>query len=293
MSPERSNAQAADPLAAERRWFAEELRAVANLESDALVDAFARVRREHYLGPGPWPIARPGLVPDGGGAYHLSPDADPRRLLHNVLVGIDLDKGLNNGQPTALALWIEALRIRPGERALHVGCGVGYYTAILAELVGPGGHVLGIELERELAARAATNLAHLPHVEVRAGDATAVDTGPFDAALINAGVTRIPAAWLDRMAPGARLIVPLTARMYGLMLLVTRHDHGFGARFHSGVGMYDCAGARDPASEARLAELLRGRRWRRVRSLRRDRHPADETCALHDPGGCLSTRSPG
>jgi hypothetical protein len=59
MSPERSNAQAADPLAAERRWFAEELRAVANLESDALVDAFARVRREHYLGPGPWPIARP------------------------------------------------------------------------------------------------------------------------------------------------------------------------------------------------------------------------------------------
>ena len=40
-------------------YYAEELRAVANLQSEALVRAFATVRREHFLGPGPWQVCSP------------------------------------------------------------------------------------------------------------------------------------------------------------------------------------------------------------------------------------------
>src|SRR5947209_9117403 len=119
-----------------RRFYAEEVRAVANLQNEALADAFARVRREDFLGPGPWQIVTPdswqGMTQSGStnqnSVYRTTPDADPRHLYHNVLVAIDAARGLNNGQPGSLAAWLDALELRRGASVLHVGCGVGYYT---------------------------------------------------------------------------------------------------------------------------------------------------------------------
>jgi protein-L-isoaspartate(D-aspartate) O-methyltransferase len=51
--------------------------------------------------------------------------------------------------------------LRRGDRVIHVGCGVGYYTAIIAEVVGPSGQVIGLEIDADLAARARENLAQL------------------------------------------------------------------------------------------------------------------------------------
>jgi len=79
---------------------------------------------------------------------------DPRDLYHNVVVALDVAHNINNGQPGALARWINALDLRAGDRAYHLGCGVGYYTAIIAEVVGAGGSVVGSEVHSELAARA-------------------------------------------------------------------------------------------------------------------------------------------
>ena len=60
--------------------------------------------------------------------YRVTTDADPRRLYHNVLVAIDPARKLNNGQPTAVITWLDALDPRPGDRVVHVGAGVGYYS---------------------------------------------------------------------------------------------------------------------------------------------------------------------
>jgi protein-L-isoaspartate(D-aspartate) O-methyltransferase len=54
---------------------------------------------------------------------------------------------------------------QPEEHVVHVGAGVGYYTAILAELVGAAGTVTAIEFDAELAARATANFARMPHVQ--------------------------------------------------------------------------------------------------------------------------------
>jgi protein-L-isoaspartate(D-aspartate) O-methyltransferase len=81
-------------LQALREYYAEELRAVANLQSEALVRAFAKVPREHFLGPGPWQVKSPGFE-----GYWTTKDADPKQLYHNVLVAIDPSRQLNNGQP--------------------------------------------------------------------------------------------------------------------------------------------------------------------------------------------------
>src|SRR5260370_8756613 len=142
-----------------RQFFAEEIRAVANIQTDALVAAFAKVPREHFLGSGPWQIAYPdargssigGLTV--GANYRATDDANPRHLYHNVLIAIDPSRQLNNVHPSTLASWLDALELKNGDRALHVGCGVGYYTAIIAEVVWPNGHVSGIEVDADPASR--------------------------------------------------------------------------------------------------------------------------------------------
>ncbi|HYY97533.1 MAG TPA: hypothetical protein VE642_03030, partial [Pyrinomonadaceae bacterium] len=69
-----------------RRFYAEEIRAVSNLQTEALARAFARVRREDFLGPGPWQIATPdswqsaaqSAAQSAPAGYRTTPDADPR-----------------------------------------------------------------------------------------------------------------------------------------------------------------------------------------------------------------------
>jgi protein-L-isoaspartate(D-aspartate) O-methyltransferase len=154
-------------LAAARRWYAEDLRLQAPIRRNLeIVDAFAAVPRERFLGPGPWRI-----IPEGFLAQALTtPDDQPRWLYHNVLVTIDETRGINNGAPSLWARNFDQLDLRAGERVMQVGAGTGYYTAVLAEMVGRAGRVVAVEHDHELAARARDNLAPWPQVGVVAGD---------------------------------------------------------------------------------------------------------------------------
>jgi protein-L-isoaspartate(D-aspartate) O-methyltransferase len=278
-------------LEARRRLYAEELRAASNLRSAALVQAFATVPRERFLGPGPWQIA----APTPPGTYRTTEDADPRHLYHNVLVAIDATRHLNNGQPGFLALLIEALDLQRGDRVVHIGCGLGYYTAIVAAVVGPTGSVTAIELDPNLAAQAGTNLRDWPQVNAVAGDGGAYDPGLSDAIFVNAGATHPHPIWLDALRQGGRLLVPLTVARHasghghGGVLKITRQLHGLTARFISEVNMFPCVGARDPEINDRLQEAFRRGTWAAVQSLRRDPHDPTEACWLHGKDFCLST----
>ena len=284
-----------------RRFYAEEIRAVSNIQTESLVTAFAKVQRENFLGPGPWQIANP----DTCGAsladttkrrgYRMTSDADPRHLYHNVAIAIDPDRKLNNGHPGSLASWIDALELKEGDRVLHVGCGVGYYTAIIAEVVGPNGHVTGVEIDPALATRARHNLAPYDHVEVVQTDGGEYNPQPADAIFINAGATHLQAAWVDNLRPRGRLLLPLTiaadpnAHGMGFMLKVEHEDQGYAARFLSSVMIFPCIGSRDEESNQRLHEALKRGTWGSVQSLRREPHEASDTCWLHDDKCCLST----
>jgi protein-L-isoaspartate(D-aspartate) O-methyltransferase len=106
---------------------------------------------------------------------------------------------LFNGQPGTLGVWLDALDLVPAARVLHVGCGLGYYTAVIAHSVGPAGRVLALEVDPTLAAEARLNLASLPWVDVRHGDASQLPDETFDAILVNAGVTHPLDGWLDAL----------------------------------------------------------------------------------------------
>lgn len=271
-----------------RHYYAEELRAVANLKSEALVQAFAKVRREHFLGPGPWQVFSPGLE-----SVWDTTDADPKHLYHNLLVVIDAEQHLNNGHPSFLAFLIDQLKLKAAEHVVHIGCGPGYYTAVMADVVGPTGQVTAMEIDPELARRAQRNLSYLPQVKIIEGDGGEKDPGPCDAILVNAGVTHPRSMWLDSLRAGGRLILPLTVTgdeggTEGAIIKITREHAGFTASFVAQVGIFPCAGARDADLNEKLKEAFKRGDEKSVRSLRRDKHESSDACWFHNEQFCLS-----
>jgi protein-L-isoaspartate(D-aspartate) O-methyltransferase len=283
-------------LAAVRKWFADELRHVARVRSSAIVDAFGTVPREHFAGPGPWRLLSGWYL----GEYWTTEDADPRHLYHDVLIAIDEARQLNNGQPSLWAFLYDQLDFAGGEHVVHVGVGTGYYTAILAHIVGPAGHVTAVEIDAALAERARANLADMwPQADVVTGNGfTYRSERPADVIVVNAGVTHLSSAWLDSLAEeNGRLLVPLTGkRRAGAYFLITRR-HGdtrrYAARHVCRVGIIDCIGGRRADAEATLGVALGDPRLvPRIRSLRRAPEEPDDTCWLAGDGWWLSTAPP-
>jgi protein-L-isoaspartate(D-aspartate) O-methyltransferase len=280
-----------------RRFYADEVRLSANLHSPALVEAFARVPREKYLSPPPWQIGsaeQRAMSIAGMGSLTYTATDDPRDVYHNVVIALDAAHDINNGQPSALARWIDALDLKAGDRAYHLGCGVGYYTAIMAEVVGPSGSVVGSEVQAELAARARENLAAYPNVTVHVGDGAAFDPGPCDAMLINAGVTHPHRPWLERLREGGRLVLPITMAAtptlgQGLMVKITREGGGFSAQIVTVVAIFSCTSARDPQLEPLLAKAFASRTLFKLKSVRLDTHEPADTCVLHGADVCVSS----
>jgi protein-L-isoaspartate(D-aspartate) O-methyltransferase len=278
-----------------RQFYADEVRLAAGLDAGALAAAFARVPRERFMGTPPWRVLsadRASLAFIGvGGKGYLSTD-NPKDLYHNVLVALDPERHLNNGQPSALACWMDALELKAGDRVYHLGCGVGYYTAIMAEVVGADGTVAASEVHEGLATRAIENLAVYPNVSVHGA---AFDPGDCGAIFINAGVTHPHPLWLERLSRGGRLVLPLTVSMdsanagTGIVARIIRQEHGFSASVVSVVGIYSCTSVRDSDMNAALAKALATKALFKVKSVRTDQHQQEETCVAHGRDFCLST----
>jgi protein-L-isoaspartate(D-aspartate) O-methyltransferase len=278
-----------------RRDFANRIAALAQLKSADLVEALAHVPREDFVGPGPWKVMRPPFT----GGYVETPDNDPTHLYDTVVVALDASRYLNNGEPSGLAAWLDALEVSPDVRFLHIGCGVGYYTALVAHVASPRGLILALEADPELADLARQNLAAYTNVEVRHATGPTPADGLFDAVFVNAGATEILPSWLDRLADGGRLLVPLTTTRsinrvggdqigLGHMLRVERRTESYLARFVSPVGIFHCIGARTEHGEQILRAAYQRGALSVVQRLRRDRHDEQATCWLHGSSFCLS-----
>lgn len=208
-------------IAEARKFYARLMAANAGSADPRLEDVFAAVPREAFLGPGPWTVV-------AGNGKVETPSADPVHIYQNVLVSLDAEKGINNGEPFLHAMWIGKVAPKPGEAVTHVGAGTGYYTALLAKLVSPGGAVTAFELDSSLAERAIKNLEAYGNVTAIHGDAVVGGLPPSDIIYVNAGVAAPPAEWLKALKPGGRMVFPWRpAERIGLAVMVTRTDKGF------------------------------------------------------------------
>jgi protein-L-isoaspartate(D-aspartate) O-methyltransferase len=224
----------------EIRSFFATMMAVASGSTDPRFErAFELVRREAFVGPGPWHIS----------VYQRTvetPSADPVFLYQNVLVRLDAAKGINNGEPFLHAAWIGAVEPKAGDAICHIGAGTGYYSAMLSVLALPGGAVNAFEIDENLARRARDNLQPFENVLVTQGDATQLPLPPSDLIYVNAGVVAPPIGWLRALRPQGRMIFPWRPSPgTGLAIIVSRQPAGFSVKPLMASYFIPCVGAAD------------------------------------------------
>ena len=233
-------------LAEAKAGYARLIARTPGVDDPRVCQAFAAVPRERYVGPGPWKALREE-------GYVESPDADPAFLYDDVVIALLPEKRINNGQPTLHARCLSAARVRAGERVLHIGCGTGYYTAVLAELVSAGGEIEAWDIEPELVSRAAENLKERAGVKVALRDAATATIPPRDLIYVCAGCTRPIRAWAEALSEGGRLLFPLTPGWgHGAMLMVTRSAGRFAAELVCRCAFIPSVGASDATEEASI-----------------------------------------
>ena len=270
-------------LTAAIRHYVAQIKARGQVKTPAVLKAFGKVPREQFVGTGPW-RTRNEIVT----TYGDTESDDPAHLYHDVVVALDETRKLDNDLPSLWARLIDTLALQPGEQVLQVGCGTGYYTAILSEIVGESGSVTAVECDADLAAQAKEALEDRANVKVIHGNGCQLELEEVDVVLVHAGVSHPHATWLDSLALDGRLLMPMTASgRQSIVFLFTRRKPGYEAKALRRMEAYPCEeGARKMLPSQQLAF------WNpatsEINSLRRDEHGPDDSCWMHTDSFCLS-----
>ena len=171
----------------------------------------------------------------------------PRSVSHDAYVDrpLPIEAGQTISQPYIVALMVEAAQLGPDDRALEIGAGSGYATAVMSRLAG---QVIGIERHRVLAELAAERLQRLGYTnaEVRWGDGSTgcPEHAPFDAILVAASGPGVPESLRAQLAAGGRLVMPVGSEHFAQRLVkVTRTaDGGFREEELGGVAFVPLIG---------------------------------------------------
>ncbi|MCC7491069.1 MAG: hypothetical protein IT204_01900 [Fimbriimonadaceae bacterium] len=233
------------PLA---RWLAQ-LQATAG--ASAALEALARWPRHWFLD---------GVCDAQGVAWPVGPDcADSARLAlvyrdEALPVAWEAGRAVSSTtQPSLMLTMLRLLELRPGARVLEIGTATGWNAALLGELVGPSGAVTSLEVDPRLAALAAGRLRALgvgPQVQVVAQDGFAGHpaAAPFDAMVATMACPDLPPAWLQQLAPGGRLVLPLLLpNLAAPLLRLRREAAGWQGQFHGWSWFVAARGAAWPA----------------------------------------------
>ncbi|OPY50590.1 MAG: Protein-L-isoaspartate O-methyltransferase [Methanosaeta sp. PtaU1.Bin060] len=169
---------------------------------DRVIDAMKRVPRELFV-----------------------PETLRQRAYEDIPLPIGFGQTIS--APHMVAIMCDILDLSKGMSVLDVGCGSGYHAAVMAELIGPEGHVYSVERVPELAARAreALRQAGIGNVRVIEGDGSLglPDHAPYDRINVAATAPRAPEPLMQQLKPGGKMVVPVGLDLQELVL-VTRKD---------------------------------------------------------------------
>jgi protein-L-isoaspartate(D-aspartate) O-methyltransferase len=119
----------------------------------------------------------------------------------------------SSSQPAIMAIMLEQLALAAGQRVLEIGAGTGYNAALLGHLVGPGGHVVTVDIDADIVAQAQAHLAAAGSTNVQVicadGGLGCPDAAPYDRIILTVGAWDIAPAWYDQLEAVGRLVLPL------------------------------------------------------------------------------------
>jgi protein-L-isoaspartate(D-aspartate) O-methyltransferase len=172
----------------------------------AVLDAFRKTPRELFI---------PGASPEEAYADHPVP----------------IGHGQTISQPYIVALTLESLRLKPGDRVLEIGTGSGYQTALLAAICR---EVYTVERVPDFLAPVKERLETLGRTGVRyvTGDGTLgwPEHAPYDAIAVSASAPRLPPPLLAQMADGGRMVIPVGDAFGQELVLVERTGDNYRRR---------------------------------------------------------------
>jgi protein-L-isoaspartate O-methyltransferase len=190
------------------------------------------VAREHFLPARIWVQAT-----DDGPYEPIDRATEPQRWMHNVYVAdhaiiTQFDDGATQwpqrgwrpscsaSQPSVVVGMLEALHVERGQQALELGTGTGYNAALLAELVGPSGHVLSVDVDAQLVSTACRNLVatgYQDRVKVKLADGARAlaAAGAIDRVITTTTMQlrHLPYPWIEQTRPGGRILTPVRTEL--------------------------------------------------------------------------------
>lgn len=181
------------------------------ISDQAVLDAFMEIPRERFVSPN-----------HRQEAYEDHP--------------IQIGYGQTISQPYVTALMIQALRPGRDDCVLDIGAGSGYQTAILARLAG---HVYAIERIEALAEQAIDALAAInaDNITLWTGDGTMgyPEEAPFDRIICGAAAPQVPAPWIDQLADGGKIVLPVGGQDTQTIQVIEKHGSKLRKRKLCGV----------------------------------------------------------
>ncbi len=138
---------------------------------------------------------------------------------------IGFDKTIS--QPLMVAVMTDLLELKPDDMVLEIGTGLGYQSAVLAELAGS---VYTVEIIEELAQRAVQRLKRegYTNIEVRVGNGYFgwPEHAPFDKVIVTAAPDLIPAPLINQLKSGARMVIPVGLSDAQQLLVIDKDING-------------------------------------------------------------------
>ena len=182
-----------------RRKLIEEIRGK-GIDDLAILQLFDQVPRHLFVPEGVWPRAYEDAA-------------------------IPIGYGQTASQPSLQALYLSVLKVTTDDTVLEIGTGSGFLTGLLALTAD---RVYSVERIRELSvrARAALDQLRINNVALMIGDGTIGwrKYAPFDVIVVSAASPSVPPSFLDQLAEGGRLLIPLGTRERQELVMVTRED---------------------------------------------------------------------
>ena len=147
---------------------------------------------------------------------HFVPENVKDEVYNDIPLSIGEEQTIS--QPSTVAFMLELLEPQKGEKILDIGSGSGWTTALLCNIVGEEGSVLGLERLESLAAFGKENLEKMdlwPHCRIeKAGNALGVPGETFDRILVSASSDMVPEELFEQLKTDGVLVIPIGEVIY-------------------------------------------------------------------------------